>query len=69
MAQIMGPVRGETAACTSLVFEMIGYGDAVLPERIRRAVMDTVSADLPEVTSHPILGACIRGLSTRLFPR
>jgi hypothetical protein len=69
MAQIMGPIRGESSACTSLLFEMIGYNDAVLPERIRHAVMDTVSAHLNEVTTHPILGDCVRGLSTRLFPR
>lgn len=69
MAEQMRVPAGETAQCTTLLMEMVGYDTAVLPENLRRAIMDTVSAHLPEIRNNPVLAPCERGLSQRLFPR
>jgi tetratricopeptide (TPR) repeat protein len=67
MAELMGAPPGETA-CGSLRREMAGFEDAVLSHTLRRAVMDTVTAHLPEVTANTTLAACAETLSKRLFP-
>lgn len=67
MAEMMGAPRTQTA-CASLRREMAGFADAVLPERLRRAVMDTVSAHLPEVAANPTLAPCADVLSKGLYP-
>jgi TolB-like protein len=67
MAQLMGAPPGETA-CASLRREMAGFQDAVLPHALRRAVMDTVTAHLPEITANATLAPCAEILSKRLFP-
>ena len=67
MAELMGAPPRETA-CASLRREMAGFTDAVLPDAIRRAVMDTVSAHLPEIAANATLAPCAKELSERLFP-
>jgi tetratricopeptide (TPR) repeat protein len=67
MAELMGAPPGETA-CASLRREMAGFQDAVLPHTLRRAVMDTVTAHLPEITANVTLAPCAETLSKRLWP-
>ena len=67
MAEVMGAPPRETA-CGSLRREMVGFSDAVLPHAVRQAVMDTVTAHLPEFTANVTLAPCAEELSKRLFP-
>jgi hypothetical protein len=67
MAELMGAPPRETA-CGSLRREMAGFQDAVLPHTLRRAVMDTVTAHLPEIIANPTLAPCAETLSKKLFP-
>ena len=66
-AELMGAPPRETA-CGSLRREMAGFTDAVLPNAIRRAVMDSLSAHLSEIAANATLAPCAKELSERLFP-
>ena len=68
MANAMGPAPGETTACTSLRREMAFFFDLVLPERLRRAVMDTVTTHRADVAANATLAPCAEELSRGVFP-
>jgi TolB-like protein len=65
MADIINGRRRLTPACESLLHEMV-LVDSPVAERVRRDVMDSVTANLAAVRAVPALVPCATLLSTRL---
>ena len=58
----------EEPGCQSLRRELVGFRDAWIPAPLRRAIMDTVKANLPLVNANPVLQPCAAILSDSIRP-
>jgi TolB-like protein len=68
MAELMGPAPRSSGACTSIRREVVGFAEGIIPADLRRAMMDTVAANMTAVTAQPALVDCSNDLATRLDP-
>lgn len=68
MAEAMGRPSPSDPPCASLRREMTGYEFAAPPPSVRRAVMDSVNANMQAVMAVPALLPCSDDLAKRLYP-